>query len=71
MYPFGPILLGAGLNFTLWTLDDTLHIGLISCPAVIPDLTGLADGLASGLAELLTEIGPIPTASGWDDVAAS
>ena len=64
MYPFGPILLGAGLNFTLWSVNGTLHIGLISCPSVIPDLTGLADGLASGLEELLTEIGSTPAASG-------
>jgi hypothetical protein len=63
MYPFGPILLGAGLNFTLWSVNGKLHIGLISCPTVIPDLTPLADGLASGLAELLAEIGGTATVS--------
>ena len=62
MYPFGPLLLGAGLNVTLWSVNGNLHIGLTSCPAVIPDLTGLAHGLESGLTELLTGIGELPTA---------
>ncbi len=56
MYPFGPVLLGAGINFTLWSVNGTLHIGLISNPEVIPALSDLADGLNAGLAELLTEI---------------
>ena len=56
MYPFGPVLLGAGINFTLWSVNGTLHIGLISSPEVIPTLSDLADGLNAGLAELLTEI---------------
>lgn len=56
MYPFGPVLLGAGINFTLWSVNGTLHIGLISSPEVIPALSDLADGLNAGLAELLTEI---------------
>jgi diacylglycerol O-acyltransferase len=62
MYPFGPILHGGGLNFTLWSVNGTLHVGLISCPQVVPDLDALADGLSSGLAELLAHIGPAPTA---------
>lgn len=56
MYPFGPVLLGAGINFTLWSVNGTLHIGLISSPEVIPALSDLADGLNAGLDELLTEI---------------
>lgn len=56
MYLFGPVLLGAGINFTLWSVNGTLHIGLISSPEVIPALSDLADGLNAGLAELLTEI---------------
>ena len=63
MYPFGPVLLGAGINFTLWSVNGILHIGLISTPGVIPALSELADGLATGLDELLTVIGDAGTAS--------
>ncbi|MFZ4371787.1 MAG: WS/DGAT/MGAT family O-acyltransferase [Mycobacterium sp.] len=63
MYPFGPVLLGAGINFTLWSVNGILHIGLISTPGVIPALSELADGLATGLEELLTAIGDAGTAS--------
>jgi WS/DGAT/MGAT family acyltransferase len=62
MYLFGPVLHGAGLNVTLWSVNGTLHIGLISCPAVIPELTGLADGMAAGLAALLSDFGDEPGA---------
>ena len=56
MYPFGPVLLGAGINFTLWSVNGMLHIGLISSPEVIPALPDLADGLNAVLGELLTAI---------------
>lgn len=63
MYPFGPVLLGAGINFTLWSVNGTLHIGLISSPEVIPALSNLAVCLNAGLSELLTEIDGAGTAS--------
>jgi diacylglycerol O-acyltransferase len=63
MYPFGPVLLGAGINFTLWSVNGTLHVGLISNPEVIPALPDLADGLTAGLGELVAEIGRAGTAS--------
>ena len=56
-YPFGPVLLGAGLNITVWTINNTLYFGLISSPELVPDLPAVADGLSSRLAELLAEIG--------------
>lgn len=62
-YPFGPILLGAGLNFTLWSMDGYLHMGLISCPSLIPNLSDLAEGVTAGLDEFVAEIGGEPTAS--------
>ena len=63
MYPFGPVLLGAGINFTLWSVNGILHIGLISSPGVIPALPDLAVGLTAGLGELVAEIGDAGTAS--------
>ena len=56
-YPFGPVLLGAGLNITVWTVNGTLYFGLIAPPELVPDLSGMADGLSAILAELLAEIG--------------
>ena len=55
-YPFGPVLLGAGLNITVWTVNGTLCFGLIAPPELVPDLSGMADGLSTSLAELLAEI---------------
>jgi WS/DGAT/MGAT family acyltransferase len=62
-YPFGPILLGAGINFTLWSMNGYLHMGLISCPSLIPNLSDLAEGVTAGLGEFVAEIGGEPTAS--------
>jgi diacylglycerol O-acyltransferase / wax synthase len=45
----GPILEGIGLNFTVWSYRDELHVGAVSCPQLIPDLRRLVDGLASEL----------------------
>ena len=53
MYPLGPIFHGAGLNITVLSLNGKLNVGLISCPELLPDLWDMADGFASGIAELL------------------
>jgi WS/DGAT/MGAT family acyltransferase len=55
--PFGPVLLGAGLNMTITTANGRLHFGLISSPELVPDLEAMAGGISSQLTELLTEIG--------------
>ena len=57
MYPLGPVLHGSGLNITIWSINGKLHLGLISCPELLPDLWELADGFAVGLKELLAEVG--------------
>lgn len=56
-YPFGPVMHGCGLNITMWSINGKLHVSLISCPALLPDLSELADGFATGLKELLAEVG--------------
>ncbi|MBJ7339975.1 wax ester/triacylglycerol synthase family O-acyltransferase [Mycolicibacterium sp.] len=56
MYPFGPVLHGAGLNITMWTVNGVLHVGVISCPDLLGDPGALADGLATGLRQLLAEV---------------
>ena len=55
-YPFGPVLLGAGLNITVWTVNGRLYFGLISSAELVPELTSVADGLSSNLDQLLAEI---------------
>ena len=52
-HPFGPVLLGAGLNITLASINGKLDFGLISCPDLVPNLSDLANGLTAGLTELL------------------
>jgi hypothetical protein len=44
-------------------VNGKLHIGLTSCPSVIPDLADLAEGVTAGLEEFVAEIGGEPTAS--------
>jgi hypothetical protein len=56
-YPLGPIMLGAGLNITVGPFDGKLHVGLISCPDVLPDLPEIAKGMNVGLRQLMTEVG--------------
>ena len=56
MYPLGPVMHGAGLNITLWSINGILHLGLISCQELLPDPCALADGFVVGLNELLAEI---------------
>lgn len=53
MYPLGPLLGSAGLNITVMSLNGELGIGIISCPDLIPDLWGIADGFPDALKELL------------------
>jgi diacylglycerol O-acyltransferase / wax synthase len=57
VYPFGPVMHGCGLNVTMWTVNGKLHVSLISCPELLPDLGELADGFATSLQELLSETG--------------
>ena len=57
IYPFGPVLHGSGLNITMWSVNGKLHVSLISCPELLPDLSDMADGFAVGLKELLAEVG--------------
>jgi diacylglycerol O-acyltransferase / wax synthase len=52
-YAFGPVLLGAGLNVTVMSLNGKLDVGLVSCSDLLPDVWDVADGLRPALNELL------------------
>ncbi|BBX16153.1 wax ester/triacylglycerol synthase family O-acyltransferase [Mycolicibacterium duvalii] len=56
VYPFGPILAGAGLNITAMSYNGQLGFGIISSPDLAPDLWNLADALPAALDELMGSI---------------
>lgn len=53
MYPLGPVLEGAGLNVTLVSLGDQIHVGLIACAERMPDLDDLTTEFPAAVQELL------------------
>ncbi|CAA0136589.1 Putative diacyglycerol O-acyltransferase [Mycolicibacterium vanbaalenii] len=56
VYPFGPILAGAGLNITAMSYNGRLSFGMISSPDLVPDLWPLADEFPVTLDELIGSI---------------
>lgn len=54
LYPLGPVFHGAGLNITVISREDRLHVGLIACAEQMPRLWDLADDFPLEL-EALTE----------------
>jgi diacylglycerol O-acyltransferase len=63
LYMFGPIMLGVGLNVTLFSTNGALHVAVLSCPALLEDPRAVADGVTAGLKELLAEIDGEPAIS--------
>jgi diacylglycerol O-acyltransferase len=53
IWSVGPILEGVGLNVTVWSYLDRLHVGVLACRDHIDDPHEIADGMATALAELL------------------
>ena len=53
LYPFGPIMDGAGLNITVLSQEDRVGVGMITCPELIPRIWDLADALPEALDELV------------------
>lgn len=58
LHPIGPILEGVPLNLTAVSRDRDVEMGVLSCPDVMPDLAGLADGLRPALDALLAAAPP-------------
>ena len=48
VYPFGPLIEGAGLNITVLSTMGNMDIGVIACPDIAPDVEDLADGIVAG-----------------------
>jgi diacylglycerol O-acyltransferase len=52
-YPLGPLVNGVALNISAVSQNGTIHVGLVSCPQLLPDLWEVANGLPLALKELL------------------
>lgn len=53
MFPFGPLMEGAGLNVTVLSNSDEMNIGIIACPDLVPNLDRLLDEMLNGITVLL------------------
>lgn len=53
MYPMGPLLFGAGLNFTIVSNATRLDIGILACPDLLPDVWSVADRVGPAFDELV------------------
>lgn len=54
MYLAGPLLERVGLNLTVWSYRDTLHLGVVACPDALSDPTALLDECLCALSDLVT-----------------
>ncbi len=67
IWSVGPIVEGVGLNVTVWSYLDRVHVGVIGCREHWDDLHVVPDGMAAALAELVARIPlPAPGAVGSD-----
>ena len=49
IYPFGPLIEGAGLNITVLSNMGSMDIGVIACPDIAPDIDDIAQGIVDGI----------------------
>lgn len=52
VYPFGPLIEGAGINITVLSNMGNMDFGVIGCTETAPDLWDLADGFARAVKDL-------------------
>ena len=52
LYPVGPIVEGVGLNVTVVSYTRTLHVGVVGCRELVPEVEHLAHLLTESFAEL-------------------
>ncbi len=53
LYPFGPIVEGVGVNVTVFSYLDTLHVGVQACWDLVPEVVDLAAAVRGSLDELV------------------
>jgi WS/DGAT/MGAT family acyltransferase len=52
VFPFGPLLEGAGLNVTVLSNMGHVDFGVIACRELVPDVWDIADGFGEAVLEL-------------------
>jgi WS/DGAT/MGAT family acyltransferase len=52
VFPFGPLLEGAGLNITILSNMGNVDFGVIACRELVPDVWDIADGFGEAVLEL-------------------
>ena len=52
VYPLGPILEGAALNVTVFSYEDALDIGIVTCPDLAAGVGSLATAFVEAVAQL-------------------
>ncbi len=52
VFPFGPLIEGAGLNITVLSNMGSVDVGVIACRETVPDVWDLTDGFERAVAEL-------------------
>jgi WS/DGAT/MGAT family acyltransferase len=55
LHPLGPIMEGVGVNVTVFSYLDSVHVGIQACWDLVPDVDVLGSAMADALAELVTE----------------
>jgi WS/DGAT/MGAT family acyltransferase len=55
MHPLGPIVEGVGLNVTVFSYLDTVHVGVQACWDLVPDVSVVGPAMEDALAELVVE----------------
>jgi diacylglycerol O-acyltransferase / wax synthase len=60
LYPIGPIVEGVGLNITALSYMGGLHVGMLGCRRLVPDMDSMAALLQSNLDQLLSAV-PVTT----------
>jgi hypothetical protein len=52
VYPFGPLLEGAGLNLTVLSHMGQVDVGVLGCRELVPDVWDIADGFVEAVLQL-------------------
>ncbi len=64
LYPIGPVVEGIGLNITALSYMGGLHVGMLGCHRLVPDLDSMPGLLQSRLDELVSAVPSIVEAAG-------
>ena len=57
VYPVGPVVEGVGLNVTVMSYLDRLHMGIVGCRELVPDVDRLATHVTDAFKELAKAAG--------------